>query len=173
MTALELTDADRDEIAQRNRARPRAGRARPERALRALDALAREARMSAIARQLMPWLVARQPDALNDLFTLRDLMWLGRPKLSRPPTRSLGSRRRRHRWPARDGDAAARAVGGLRRAVRSGTNHDPDARSDVAARRRNGAARAAGAAGAVTARVCASTITGTTCRPALPTTGRG
>ena len=82
MTALDLTDADRNELASaiaRGRARVREAGA----SARALDVLAREARISAIARQLIPWLVARQPDALNDLFTLRDLMWLGQPKLSR------------------------------------------------------------------------------------------
>ena len=82
MTAPDLTDADRNEIASaivRGRERVREAGA----SARALDALAREARISAISRQLIPWLIARQPDALNDLFTLRDLMWLGQPKLSR------------------------------------------------------------------------------------------
>jgi len=82
MSALDLTDADRDEIANaiaRGRERVREAIANAQ----ALDALARDARISAISRQLIPWLAARQPDGLNDLFTLRDLMWLGQPKISR------------------------------------------------------------------------------------------
>jgi hypothetical protein len=81
MPALDLTDGDRDEIARaiaRGRERVRAAGA----SVQALDTLAREAHISPIARQLIPWLAARQPDVLNDLFTLRDLMWLGQPKLS-------------------------------------------------------------------------------------------
>jgi hypothetical protein len=49
----------------------------------AIDALAAEAGMSAVIRQLIPWLALRQPDSLADIFTLRDLMWLGRPALTR------------------------------------------------------------------------------------------
>ena len=82
ISALDLADVDRTELVSaitRGRARVReAGASIP-----ALDALAREARVSAALRQLIPWLVARQPDVIANLFTLRDLMWLGQPKLPR------------------------------------------------------------------------------------------
>ena len=82
MSPLDLTDADRNEIAnalERGRARIQEAGA----SITALEALAREVRMSATSRQLIPWLVARQPDVLAHLFTLRDRMWLGQPKLTK------------------------------------------------------------------------------------------
>ena len=39
--------------------------------------------MSATSRQLIPWMVARQPDVIATLFTLRDQMWLGQPRLTK------------------------------------------------------------------------------------------
>jgi hypothetical protein len=82
MSPLDLTDADRNEIAnalERGRARIQEAGA----SITALEALAREVRMSPTSRQLIPWLVARQPDVLVHLFTLRDRMWLGQPKLTK------------------------------------------------------------------------------------------
>lgn len=82
MSPFDMTDADRTEIAsaiRRGRERVRdAGASIP-----AFEALAREVRLSAISQRLIPWLIARQPDVIANFFTLRDLMWLGRPTLAR------------------------------------------------------------------------------------------
>lgn len=83
MVAADLTDAERDEIARTIAA----GRRRVDEAAHSvsvLDAMAREVRLSAVTRQLIPWMVARQPDMVGGLFSLRDLLWLGRPSLSQP-----------------------------------------------------------------------------------------
>ncbi|MGH9175427.1 MAG: hypothetical protein ACRD1H_13770, partial [Vicinamibacterales bacterium] len=81
MVPGELVDADRDELAQAiARGRQRVADAGGD--IEAVSALAREAQVSAVTRQLLPWLASRQPDSLVEIFTLRDLMWLGRPALS-------------------------------------------------------------------------------------------
>jgi hypothetical protein len=82
MVASELSDTDRDEIA----AAIARGRKRVTHAalsLEALDPIVREARASAVVRQLLPWIITRQPDAIDSVFSLRDLLWLGTPALSR------------------------------------------------------------------------------------------
>ncbi len=79
MVSSELLDDHRDELASaiaRGRARVTAART-----LDALDALSREARMSHTARQLLPWILSRQPEVVPSIFALRDLLWLGRPQL--------------------------------------------------------------------------------------------
>ena len=82
LVPTDLSDADRDELAAAiARGRQRVAGARGD--LQAIETLAREARMSAATIQLLPWIAARQPDALNEVFALRDLMWLGRPALSK------------------------------------------------------------------------------------------
>ena len=82
LVPFELNDGDRDELAAAiARGRQRVADARAD--LRALETLAREARVSATAIQLLPWIAARQPDSLSDAFSLRDLMWLGKPALSK------------------------------------------------------------------------------------------
>jgi hypothetical protein len=83
LVAADLTDGERDEIA----AAIARGRARVQEAVGAgtpaLEALALELRMSSTTWQLFPWMVARQRDAIVEVFSLRDLMWLGRPGLTR------------------------------------------------------------------------------------------
>jgi hypothetical protein len=79
MVSGDLRDDHRDELAAaiaRGRARVTAARTLDD-----LDALAREARLSETARQLLPWMVSRQREAVPAIFALRDLLWLGQPKL--------------------------------------------------------------------------------------------
>jgi hypothetical protein len=79
MVASDLHDQHRDELAAAiARGRARVGAART---VDALDALARECRMSDTTRQLLPWIFSRQPEAVPSLFALRDLLWLGQPRL--------------------------------------------------------------------------------------------
>jgi hypothetical protein len=80
MVHSELLDADRDELA----AAIGRGRARVAAAQTVTDwvALARECRMSDSSREVLPWVAARQRDTVPQLFSLRDLLWLGRPELS-------------------------------------------------------------------------------------------
>ncbi|MFN2445826.1 MAG: hypothetical protein ABR606_09635 [Vicinamibacterales bacterium] len=77
-----LADADRDLLAAaigRGRARvAHAAGSLPELAL-----VAREARLSPTVQALLPWIVSRRPEAASELFSLRDLLWLGKPALSR------------------------------------------------------------------------------------------
>jgi hypothetical protein len=83
LVAADLTDPERDEIASamaRGRARVREAIAE---APAALDALALEAGTSQTTRQLLPWMAARQRDGLSDVFSLRELLSLGRPNLTR------------------------------------------------------------------------------------------
>jgi hypothetical protein len=75
----ELLDDHRDELASaiaRGRTRVTAARTLDE-----FDELSREARMSHTARQLLPWILSRQPEVVPSIFALRDLLWLGRPHL--------------------------------------------------------------------------------------------
>ena len=46
-------------------------------------ALAYECGMSSTTQQLLTWVLTRQRDAASQVFSLRDLMWLGKPDLSR------------------------------------------------------------------------------------------
>ena len=57
--------------------------------------------MSDTARQLLPWILSRQPEAVPSIFSLRDLLWLGRPRLEAAQLGSLGHCRRRDRRPPR------------------------------------------------------------------------
>lgn len=76
----DLLDADRDAIAAAiGRGRQRVADAGDDGA--AIDALAREVRMSATTRELLPWMVSRHPDAGAGSFSLRDLLWLGSPTI--------------------------------------------------------------------------------------------
>ena len=78
----ELTDAARDElVAALARGRDRVAKAGHN--LAAATELARELRFSAALLQALPWIAARTPGSIPDLFGLRDMMWLGRPALSR------------------------------------------------------------------------------------------
>ncbi len=82
MVPFELADADRDELANAiARGRQRVTDAGGD--IKKVDALARQVHVSAVTRQLLPWLASRQPEGVAEVFTLRDLMWLGRPTLSR------------------------------------------------------------------------------------------
>ena len=77
-----LLDADRDRIVAaiaRGRARVTSAGAN----LAALIALAEEVQLSSSIRQTLAWTVTRTPDAVAALFGLRDLMWLGKPELSK------------------------------------------------------------------------------------------
>jgi hypothetical protein len=71
--AQDLSDGDRD------------GRTRLGAARTASDylALADACGMSPAARAVLPWVAARQADAVTQLFSIRDLMWLGEPAVSR------------------------------------------------------------------------------------------
>ena len=78
----DLTDVDRDRIVAaiaRGRQRVAAAGSR----LNAVLALANEAQLPASVRQTLPWLLTRTPEAAPGLFGLRDLLWLGKPELSR------------------------------------------------------------------------------------------
>jgi hypothetical protein len=73
-------DETRDELAAaiaRGRQRVADAGARPA----ALLALGAEVGMTAADRQALPWTLASMPEAGPLLFGLRDLMWLGRPRL--------------------------------------------------------------------------------------------
>jgi hypothetical protein len=81
MVGSELTDADRDALAAaivRGRTRVAGARSTAE-----LVALGRECGMSDTTRQLLTWIASRQREAATEVFSLRDLLWLGRPALSR------------------------------------------------------------------------------------------
>jgi hypothetical protein len=52
--------------------------------LSALVSLSREVRFSAALEQALPWMVARTPESIPELFGLRELLWLGKPALPRP-----------------------------------------------------------------------------------------
>jgi hypothetical protein len=82
LVALDLRDGDRDELAAAI-ARGRARIAATAGDAGALEALAREARISAAARELLPWIATRQPEHIAAIFSLRDLLWLGVPTLAR------------------------------------------------------------------------------------------
>ncbi len=94
MNAGDLADAHRDRIVEaieRGRRRvaaaagprqPQEGVASTNRAVTALVALATEAHLSPALRETLPWLASRAPESIPALFTLRDLLWLGRPELS-------------------------------------------------------------------------------------------
>ena len=82
LVAAELGDVDRDELAaaiERGRGRVRDAGTN----LAALSALAAEARASDTLRQLLPWMTSRLRETPPALFSLRDLLWLGRPTLTR------------------------------------------------------------------------------------------
>lgn len=75
-----LDDATRDELANaigRGRARVAAAGARSA----ALLALADEAALPLADREALAWSVSRIPDAGPSLFSMRDLLWLGRPRV--------------------------------------------------------------------------------------------
>ncbi len=77
-----LRDQDRDRIVAaiaRGRERVKAAGA----SLPAVLALAEESHLSPSVRQTLAWTIARTPDAVPALFGLRDLLWLGKPELSR------------------------------------------------------------------------------------------
>ena len=78
MVPAALLDSDRDAIV----AAIARGRARLTSAghdLATIVALAREARLSSSAIELLPWMLRHTPEAAIHLFSLRDLMWLGKP----------------------------------------------------------------------------------------------
>jgi hypothetical protein len=80
MVATDLLDEHRNELAaamSRGRARVSAARTVDD-----VDALAREAGVSTMARQLLPWIVSRQAEVVPGIFALRDLLWLGQPRLN-------------------------------------------------------------------------------------------
>lgn len=80
-----LTEAARDEVvAAIDRGRARVGDAgRAVDRIDRLDHLAAEAGMSPWTRALLPWMAAHDPARLDEVFTRRDLLWLGRPALDR------------------------------------------------------------------------------------------
>ena len=74
----DLRDADRDRLVAaiaRGRERVRTAGAN----LVALSALAAEGQLSPTVRQVLPWIVTRMPESVSGLFSLRDLLWLGKP----------------------------------------------------------------------------------------------
>jgi hypothetical protein len=75
----EMRDRDRDRLVQaiaRGRERVAAATTLP-----AIQALAVEASFSHPLRETLPWLRSHSPEAVLSLFTLRDLLWLGKPEL--------------------------------------------------------------------------------------------
>jgi hypothetical protein len=80
MNPRDLADRERDEVAAAM-ARGRARVAAAGHDVNQIAALASEARLSAAVLQTLPWLAARAPETLPALFSLRDLLWLGSPKL--------------------------------------------------------------------------------------------
>ena len=81
LVPADLRDGDRDELAAAiGRGRERVQRAR---STAELVALARECGMSHSARELLPWIASRQREVVTQVFALRDLLWLGKPALSR------------------------------------------------------------------------------------------
>ncbi|MGE3886475.1 MAG: hypothetical protein AB7H81_08585 [Vicinamibacterales bacterium] len=79
---VDLDDATRDELADaigRGRARVAAAGA----SVPALLALADEAALTRADRETLAWSVARDPDIGASLFSTRDLLWLGRPRVER------------------------------------------------------------------------------------------
>jgi len=80
MSAADLVDAQRDELAAAiARGRERVAQAGPA---SAWASLGREIGMSDVTRELLPWVVLRQRESAAQVFSLRDLMWLGQPRLS-------------------------------------------------------------------------------------------
>jgi hypothetical protein len=82
ITPRALRDADRDAIVAaiaRGRERVTAAGA----SLPAVQALAAESQLPASIRQTLAWTIARTPALVPALFGLRDLLWLGKPELSR------------------------------------------------------------------------------------------
>lgn len=77
----DLTEADRQALVDAL-ARGRQRVADAGRNLPALLALADEAHVSMTLRQLLPWMVARAPESLRSMFSMRDLLWLGTPALA-------------------------------------------------------------------------------------------
>ena len=80
LNARELTEADRQELVNAV-ARGRGRVSAAGRHVAALLGLLEEARASSALRQVLPWMVARMPDSLGSLFSMRDLLWLGKPAL--------------------------------------------------------------------------------------------
>ena len=80
LATARFDDAARDELAAAI-ARGRQRVAEAGAGVPALLALGEEVGMTAAARQALPWTVASMPDAGPLLFSLRDLLWLGRPRL--------------------------------------------------------------------------------------------
>jgi hypothetical protein len=77
----ELTDAARDElVAAIERGRDRIAGA--DRSLPAITGLAREVQLSPALLQALPWMASHIPESIPALFGLRDMLWLGKPKLS-------------------------------------------------------------------------------------------
>lgn len=82
LPAADLTDAERDELAaamQRGRERVRDANGN----VAALTALVAEARSSPVLRQVLPWMAAHGGTSPLPLFSLGELLWLGRPSLTR------------------------------------------------------------------------------------------
>ncbi len=80
MDARHLRDADRDRIvAAIARSRDRVNAAGTN--VAQVTALAAEAQLPAAVRQTLAWTIARTPDLVASLFSLRDLLWLGKPDL--------------------------------------------------------------------------------------------
>ncbi len=77
----ELNNADRDRIVLAlARGRRRVADAAGD--MPAMAALAAEAHLAAAVRESLSWLAARAPEVLPELFSLRDLLWLGAPDLT-------------------------------------------------------------------------------------------
>jgi hypothetical protein len=81
MASGTLADDDRDRIAAAiERGRQRVIAAGHEAS--ALRALAHEVNVSTTTLQLLPWLLANTPEAVDSVFSLRDLLWLGEPDVA-------------------------------------------------------------------------------------------
>jgi len=79
---VDFDDATRDELADAiRRGRVRVGAAGTD--LAALLALADEAALASADRQALAWSLATHPETGASLFSTRDLLWLGRPRVDR------------------------------------------------------------------------------------------
>jgi hypothetical protein len=88
LSGQRLADDERDEIAAaiaRGRQRVRDAAGRDE-----LLELARECGMAHGTRQLLVWMTSRQREIVERVFVLRDLLWLGKPRLPRTALDSWG-----------------------------------------------------------------------------------
>jgi hypothetical protein len=79
LTAKDMTDATRDEIAAAlGRGRARIAALSRDRAL--IERVARDAGLSEWRREALAWTIAQEPERVSDQFSMIEIMWLGSPR---------------------------------------------------------------------------------------------